>query len=96
MISKKEVQRIAKLARLDLKNKEIESLQKDLCSILDYVGKLKEIDSKLSDFTPTKHLVLSENVTREDKVRFEGKAKKLLDLAPQTEQDYLKVKLILK
>ena len=44
MISKKEVQHIAKLARLGLTEKEIEKHQKEFLKILDYMEKLKEID----------------------------------------------------
>ena len=42
MISKEEVVRIAKLARLELTETEIEKMQKDLSSILDYFNLLKE------------------------------------------------------
>jgi aspartyl-tRNA(Asn)/glutamyl-tRNA(Gln) amidotransferase subunit C len=100
MISKKEVQRIAKLARLDLNEKEIRRFQKELYSILDYVGKLKKIDPEICELASTKHLLAVENIMREDEARRNGasaaKAKKLLELASQTENGYLKVKSILK
>ena len=41
MISKEEVEHIAKLARLELTEKEIEKMQKDLSAILDYFDLLK-------------------------------------------------------
>lgn len=102
MISKKEVQHIAKLARLGLTEKEIAKFQKELSSILDYIGKLKEVD--ISEVEPMSHSVLVENVTREDhpksvETRFQqtvGKqSSKLLKLAPDTKNGYLKVRSIL-
>ncbi len=99
MISKQEIQHIAKLARLGLTEKEVKKYQKELSSILDYVGKLKEIDSEISEFAFAKHLLEAENIMREDEMRFgdasvDG-AEKLLELAPQTKNGYLKVKSIL-
>ena len=42
MISKEEVEHIAKLARLELAPVEIEKMQKDLSAILDYFNLLKK------------------------------------------------------
>lgn len=98
MITKKEVQRIAKLARLGLTNKEIEKYQKELSKILDYIEKLKEVD--VSKIKPTSHSVLVENVMRSDEAkkpapyRTEGSGAGLLELAPETKNGYLKVKKI--
>jgi aspartyl/glutamyl-tRNA(Asn/Gln) amidotransferase C subunit len=43
MISKEEVEHIAKLARLELTGKETEKMQKDLSAILDYFILLKNV-----------------------------------------------------
>jgi len=96
MITKEEVKHIAKLARLGLSEKEIGKFQKELSSILDYVEKLKEVD--ISNIEPTSHSVLVENIMREDieksKIKNQ-KSKKLLELAPETKNGYLKTKSIL-
>lgn len=92
MISKKEVQRIARLARLKLTEKELEQYQKDFSSILDYVGNLSQIDAEISALVPTKHPFLLENAMRED----EGRKNKNQNLIARTEKGYLKVKSILK
>lgn len=96
MISKKEVQHVAKLARLGLTEKEIEKFQKDLSAILDYIEKLKEVD--VSETEPTSHSVLVENVARKDveNPKLKEQSSKLLELAPETKGDFLKVKSILK
>jgi len=94
MITKKEVQHIAKLARLGLTEKEIEKYQKELSSILDYIEKLKEVD--VSEVEPTSHSIVTENVMRNDESeKPELKSKKLLELAPETKNGYLKTKSIL-
>lgn len=94
MISKEEVKNIAKLARLDLSEKEIEKYQKELSKILDYIEKLKEVDVK--DIKPLSHPFELENVLREDKEEKKEiqQKKKLLDLMPESKQGYLKTKPI--
>lgn len=93
MIPKKEVQKVAKLARLGLTNKEITKYQKDISKILDYIEKLKEVD--ISGMEPMSHSILVENVVRKD-VSQEAKETKLMQLAPEIKGGYLKVKSILK
>ena len=98
MISKKEVQHIAKLARLDLTEKEMKKFQKELHSILDYISKLNEIDAATARVSAADYNFSSENVMREDRASKKNKeyALRLLKLAPKTEKGYLKVKSILK
>ncbi len=55
---------IAKLANLQIEEKEKEKFQKQLSSVLEYISKLKEVDSK--DIEPTSQVTGLENVTRED------------------------------
>jgi aspartyl-tRNA(Asn)/glutamyl-tRNA(Gln) amidotransferase subunit C len=95
MITKEEVKHIAKLARLGLTEKEIAKFQRELSKILDYIEKLKEVD--ISGIEPTSHSVTEvENVMREDdeSSKFRVKSSKLLELAPETKEGYLKVKSI--
>lgn len=66
MISKKDVEHIALLSRLSLTEEEKERYQKELSSILDYVNKLKEINT--DDIIPTAHVIDLKNVFREDEV----------------------------
>lgn len=60
----KDVQHIAKLARLDIKENELENYTKHLNSILGYMEKLNELDT--SDVEPLSHPVENTNVFRED------------------------------
>jgi len=94
MISKEEVKHIAKLARLGLTEKEVGKFQKELSSILDYIEKLKEVD--ISKVEPTSQSTEMENVMRRDEgLRSKVKGSRLLELAPETKNGYLKTKSIL-
>ncbi|MDP3990808.1 MAG: Asp-tRNA(Asn)/Glu-tRNA(Gln) amidotransferase subunit GatC [Candidatus Nealsonbacteria bacterium] len=92
MLSKKEVQHIAKLARLSLKTKDEAKFQKELSSILDYIEQLKKVD--ISNIEPTSHPFSIKNVVRPDEA--ESKRYNLLESAPKTKDGYIKVKQILK
>jgi len=96
MISRKEAQRVAKLARIGITKKEEEKFAKDLSSILDYIEKLKEVD--VSKVKPTSLSLDIENVMGGDieKPKTKNqKSKTLLDLMPEKKDGYLKTKSIL-
>ncbi len=94
-ISKEEVIKIAKLARLELTEEETEKMQKDLTSILDYFEILKKAPTpKVSPVVRTTGL--SKNVVRED-VSTERNSRLVNDLlgqVPDRKEDYIKVKNI--
>jgi len=90
MISKKEVQHIADLARLHLTDEEIEKMQKNLDSILNYVEKLQKVDTK-----KVKLNLPSSRRFRNDEVKESALAKKIREQAPDEEDGYFKVKSIL-
>ena len=66
-IDQKEVLRIAKLARLELEENEVEGLARDLGSILHYVHKLDELDTE--GVEATTHAVELKTALREDKMQ---------------------------
>lgn len=65
-ISRDEVARLAKLARLALTESELDSFAGQLDAILGYVGKIQAVD--VSGVAPTGNPLKSENVTRPDVV----------------------------
>lgn len=93
MITKEEVQHIAKLARIQLSPEEVEKFQKELGEVLDYFEILREVD--VSSVQPMTHSVPLQNVKRKDEAQPDSKGRKLLDAAPEHEAGYLKVKSIL-
>lgn len=71
-----DIEKLAKLSKLALKDDEKAELAESLPKILDYVAKLQEVDT--SDIEAKEHLMQVENVYREDEVRE--------DLAPEVER----------
>lgn len=63
-IDKNTVEHVAHLARIELKNQELEKFSQQLQGILDFIDKLKEIEIK--DIPPTSHILPISNVLRED------------------------------
>jgi len=94
MLTKKEVEHIAKLARLGLSEKEIEKFQGDLSSILDYVSQLQEADIEKID--PISNITGIKNVFRGDiaKKKDLETVKKILKEAPEVQDGYIKVKAV--
>lgn len=88
-VTREEVKRIAKLAKLSLTEEEEISLQKELSSILDYMDKLNEIDT--SDVEPLSHPIPVENVFREDKVEKSISREDALKNAPDVTEEFFKV-----
>ncbi|MBI2036376.1 Asp-tRNA(Asn)/Glu-tRNA(Gln) amidotransferase subunit GatC [Candidatus Microgenomates bacterium] len=72
----------AKLANLPLSEEEKRKFGKQLSSILDYVNKLGEVDTK--DVEPTSQVTGLENVTREDVVTPSLPQEEVLKNAPST------------
>jgi aspartyl-tRNA(Asn)/glutamyl-tRNA(Gln) amidotransferase subunit C len=83
------IERVAELARLNLKPEEKKKLGKDLGAILAYVQKLDALDTK--DVEPTSHVLNMENVFRADEVQPSDAAPKALKHAPETQGPFFKV-----
>jgi aspartyl-tRNA(Asn)/glutamyl-tRNA(Gln) amidotransferase subunit C len=83
------IERVAELARLNLKPEEKQKLEKDLGAILAYVQKLNTLDTK--DVEPTSHVLNMENVFRADEVKPSDVAKKALEHALHRDGNFFKV-----
>ena len=89
-IDNKTVKNVAILSRLELDEKEFALYSGQLASILSYIGKLNEIDTK--DVLPTSHVLPSlKNVFRKDVLKKSLDADDVLGNAPQREGDFFKV-----
>ena len=89
MIDKKEVEYVAKLAKIEISEEEKKFLGKQLSKILDYIDKLKEL--KVEDVEPMREVGESQDVLREDQVKTSGAKEDILDNAPLREGDYFKI-----
>jgi aspartyl-tRNA(Asn)/glutamyl-tRNA(Gln) amidotransferase subunit C len=92
-ISRADVERVAELAYLDLSEAELENYRKQLDEILEYIGKLDELDT--SQVEPMAQ-VLADHQTadatlREDVVQKCDVAAEILKQAPDPEQPYFRV-----
>ena len=67
MITRQEVEHVARLARLRFDEDELARLQPELDQIIDYVKQLAELD--LSGLETTSHAVALKNVLRPDDPR---------------------------
>jgi aspartyl-tRNA(Asn)/glutamyl-tRNA(Gln) amidotransferase subunit C len=63
-ITREEIEHIALLARLSLSEEEKDLFGPQLSSILEYMEKLNELDTK--DIEPTSHVLSLSNVMRDD------------------------------
>jgi aspartyl-tRNA(Asn)/glutamyl-tRNA(Gln) amidotransferase subunit C len=88
-LTREEVIHIAKLARLELSENEIERYQSQLSSILEYADRLKEVDT--SKISPTSSVLPARSRFREDIPAAPLPVEKVLKNAPQTERDQFKV-----
>ncbi len=93
MITKKDVEHVARLARLSLSEEDKTNLTDQLGKILGYIEKLSEPDT--SKVQPTAHPFASKTVWREDKTFRWSPAEPLLDNAPEKEENFFKVNKVI-
>jgi len=95
MLTKKDIDNLADLARIDLTEEEKTKLQKDMESILGYVSELQEAPSVTENHQPDQYYL--KNVMREDDVPNESGAdsEKILEEAPKRRDNLFVVKKIL-
>lgn len=89
MITIKDVEHVAKLARLELTDEEKELYTKQLGDVLQYVNQMNEVDT--SNIEPMTQVVDFVNVMREDKVVYEQTKEELMKNAPEQENGFFKV-----
>jgi aspartyl-tRNA(Asn)/glutamyl-tRNA(Gln) amidotransferase subunit C len=88
-ITREEVLHVAKLARLELTEDEVERLTRELGAILEAVSKVSELD--LSDVPPTSHPLAVVNSWDEDEERPSLGLDEAFANAPDREADMFKV-----
>ncbi len=89
MINTDDVKHVAKLARLELTEAEIEQFSKQLGDILKYVEQMNEVDT--AGVEPMAHPIPVVNVMREDTVCYRQSKEELMQNAPLEEDGFFKV-----
>src|SRR5260221_4835794 len=90
-LTREEVLKLAKLARLDLSDDEVAKFQDELSEILQYVEQLQTVD--ISGLEPTNQVTGLVNVMRADEARDYGYVPHdLLKNVPHIKDDMIQVK----
>ena len=92
-IDEAQVRKVAKLARLELSDKEVEEFSGQLSAILDYVERMNQLNTE--GIEPLAHCLPIHNVFREDTVKESLGTEKTLANAPQRDGAFFKVPKIL-
>ena len=88
-VTKKEVEKIAELARLKFTDQELENFTPQMNEILSYMDKLNELDTE--NVKPLSHPVEQSNVFREDEMKASIPAEDALKNAPSKDEHHFKV-----
>jgi aspartyl-tRNA(Asn)/glutamyl-tRNA(Gln) amidotransferase subunit C len=81
VLNRDQVLHVARLARLELTDEEIERFGAELSKVLDYIETIEQLGD-LADIPPTSHVVEVENVLRADEPRPSLPVEKALENAP--------------
>lgn len=93
IITKKEVEYVAELAKLEFNEEEKEEFTSQLNSILDYFKKLNELDTE--GIEPTAYVISMPNLLNEDKVEPSLPREEVLSNSKYVEKGYFKVPKIM-
>jgi len=89
-----DVFKLAKLSNISVSKKEAEELLKDMQVILDYVGKLQNLD--LKNTKPSYQVTGLSDVMRTDEaIDYKISSEDLLKNVPSTQDSYIKVRRVL-
>jgi aspartyl-tRNA(Asn)/glutamyl-tRNA(Gln) amidotransferase subunit C len=92
-ISRDDVAKLAKLARIEMTSEELDHLSTQLAQILDSVARVSEVAK--SDIKPTSHAIEMTNVFRKDEVKPSLSPEEALSGAPAREDNRFRVPQIL-
>ena len=93
IITKKEVEYVAKLAKLEFNETEKEEFTSQLNSILDYFKKLNELNTEKVE--PTAYVISMPNLLNEDEVKPSLPQKEVLSTSKYTKKGYFQVPKII-
>jgi aspartyl-tRNA(Asn)/glutamyl-tRNA(Gln) amidotransferase subunit C len=93
-LTRDEVLHIAHLARIELKEEEVEKFRRELSEILNFVEKLNELDTEGID--PKFQIIPPENVLREDVPSLSLPKEKVFMNAPESDGEFFIVPKVVK
>jgi aspartyl-tRNA(Asn)/glutamyl-tRNA(Gln) amidotransferase subunit C len=90
---KMNIEKVARLARLELSEDEMETFGNQLEQILTYMEQLNRLDT--TGVEPTSHAIPIYNIFREDEVKSSLAQEEVLGIAPEQEEGHFKVPKII-
>ena len=93
-LDEKTVNKIASLATLEFNGEEKEAILKDMNKMLDFVGKLEEVDTE--GVAPLIHITDEVNLLRADDAKTIITQKEALKNAPKKDSTYFKIPKVIK
>ncbi len=90
---KMDIEKVARLARLELSEEEKVTFGDQLEQILNYMDQLNRLDTR--GIEPTSHTIPISNVFREDEVTPSVSREEIFSIAPDEEEGHFKVPRIL-
>jgi len=90
---KMDIEKVARLARLELSGQEKETLGDQLDQILTYMEQLNRLDT--TGIEPTSHAIPIYNAFREDETRSSFSREKVLEIGPEQEDGHFRVPRII-
>jgi aspartyl-tRNA(Asn)/glutamyl-tRNA(Gln) amidotransferase subunit C len=92
-LTREQVRHVAELVKLKLTEAEVALFQEQLSEILDYAERLDELDTE--QIPPTAAVLRLQNVMRADDQRPSFPRDAMLGNAPDVEEGFVKVKVVL-
>jgi len=93
IITKKDVEHVALLARLEIDEEQKETFTQQLDNILEHISMLNKVNT--DDVPPTYHVLPQKNIWREDGVRPSLDREDALANAPEQENGCFKVRKVI-
>lgn len=80
-MDRKEIEALARLAKLEFSDQELDEFTNDMSNIIGFVNRLSELDT--SGVAPASHVSGEVNVFREDEVKESISREAVLSVAPE-------------
>jgi aspartyl/glutamyl-tRNA(Asn/Gln) amidotransferase C subunit len=95
VISKEDIQKLAELSRIELTDAEMESLQKDISNILDYVGQVSAVEGSTEKEVGLNHNVMRDDVPYAEDSVLKAAREDIVAAFPEKKNDYNVVRKII-
>ena len=95
MISKEEIENLAELSRIELREGEVEALQKDISNILDYVGQVSAVKGSAVKEVGLNHNVMRDDTPYADDLALKAARDSVVEAFPKRQNDFNVVRKII-